>query len=78
MIDSREYNTTEELEQAMEFEKNCCELKTIKGLIFQMEAAVEETLSKIRTLKIRKNELEKSIDIFLKNNTDKTIIKERD
>lgn len=77
MIDTREYKTKEELEEAMEFEKNCCELQLINELIFKLEFRIEELKAKLDLYKKKKVYLEKDIANFYNTNLDKTIIKER-
>lgn len=77
MIDAREYKTKEKLEEAMEFEKNCCELHLINELIFKLEYCIKGLKTKLDLYKKKKVYLEKDIANFYNTNPDKTIIKER-
>ncbi len=77
MIDAREYSTTSELAEAMNFEYNCSILPVIRNDIFKTELMLERLVVNLDRLRKDEARIKQEIDDYHKSNKDKTLIIER-
>lgn len=77
MIDVSEYSSKQELAEAMKFEQNCSILPVINSDIFKINSEIKKLETYLNRLENDKKRIENEINIFMKNNPNKTLIIER-